>query len=228
VFKSIRVIAFDLDDTLWPCMPTIKRAEQATYDWLQQNYPRITQQYPPRALFEFRQQFMQRDEKYRIDLSLMRREMLAELALQADYDAEAVSTQGFELFLQLRHDVHFYEDVFPLLDALRSRYRLGSISNGNASAGRTALKDYFAGWINAADVMVRKPGRELFQAFCDRLEVAPQHCLYIGDDPALDVIGARNAGLQTIWINREQQVWPEALGPPPLEICTLTQLPDLL
>ncbi len=209
-------------------MPTIERAEQATYAWLQQHYPRITEQYSPQALFEYRKQFMQQDERFHIDLSLMRREMLAALARQFDYDADTLSQRGFELFLRLRHDVTFYDDVFPLLDRLKGRYRLGSISNGNANAGRTALKAYFDGWVNAADVMVRKPGAAIFQRFCQRLETAPAQCLYIGDDPELDVIGAQDAGMQSIWINREQSTWPDHLGDQPVQIQTLTDLPDLL
>ena len=70
--------------------------------------------------------------------------------------------QGFELFYRLRHDVRFYDDVFPVLDRLKGRYRLGSISNGNASAGLTALNDYFDYFINAADVMARKPDSKNF------------------------------------------------------------------
>jgi putative hydrolase of the HAD superfamily len=228
LFQNISVIAFDLDDTLWPCMPTIERAEKATYQWLQQHYPRITERYSEQALLEFRKAFMKIDEKYQIDLSLMRRDMLAALAREFDYDAAQISQQGFELFIRLRHDVAFYDDVFPVLDQLKGRYRMGSISNGNASAGQTALKHYFDDYINAADVMVRKPGRELFHAFCERLEIEPQQCLYLGDDPEYDVIGARNAGLQSLWVNRDKQTWPQARMPAPIQISSLYELPDLL
>ena len=228
LFTHITVIAFDLDDTLWPCMPTIQRAEKATYQWLQQNYPRITEKYSEQALFEFRKAFMQRDERYQIDLSLMRRELLAALATEFDYDASRLSQQGFELFHHLRHDVSFYDDVFPLLDQLKHRYRLGSISNGNANAGLTALKDYFDGYINAADIMVRKPGREIFHAFCDRLNTSPEQCLYVGDDPEFDVVGASDAGMQTVWLNRHQQNWPQQLPPAQMEVSNLRELTELL
>ena len=32
MFADIKVISFDLDDTLWPCRPVIQRAEQRLYD----------------------------------------------------------------------------------------------------------------------------------------------------------------------------------------------------
>ena len=209
-------------------MPTIYRAEKATYDWLLQNYPRITDSYSEQDLCEFRKSFMHSDEKYRIDLSLMRKDMLAQLATEFNYPVETMSQQGFELFYRLRHDVSFYDDVFPVLDKLKGRYRLGSISNGNASAGLTALNEYFDYFINAADIMVRKPGREIFQAFCNYLKVEPEQCLYVGDDPVYDVVGATEAGMPTIWLNRESVTWPQELKPAQAEISNLQQLPELL
>lgn len=209
-------------------MPTIHRAEKATYQWLRQNYSRVTNYYSEKDLQALRKEFMNKHESYQIDLSLMRRDMLAQLAIQFDYPVDSMVEQGFELFYRLRHDVSFYEDVFPVIQKLRGQYRLGSISNGNASAGLTALDDYFDFYINAADVMARKPSRIIYQAFCDSLEVQPEHCLYVGDDPVYDVVGARDAGMQTIWVNRENSRWPDELQPAQAEINNLYQLLELV
>lgn len=228
LFKHMKVISFDLDDTLWPCMPTIHRAEKSTYDWLQTHYPRITEHYSEKKLFQFRREFMHSTEDYKIDLSLMRRDMLAHLAKEFDYEPETMAQQGFELFYRLRHDVEFYDDVFPVLDQLKGNYKLGSISNGNASAGLTALNDYFDYFINAADVMVRKPGRKIFDTFCENLKIGPEQCLYVGDDPEYDVVGARAAGMQTVWVNRDGLKWPDEFEPAQAEISNLHQLLDIL
>ncbi len=226
--EPITVIAFDLDDTLWPCMPTIHRAEEATYTWLQHNYPRVTDYHDRQSLFEFRRDVMRSHERYQIDLSLMRRVMLERLAIDFAYDPGPMIEEGFELFYRLRHDVEFYDDVFPVLDQLKGRFKLGSISNGNASAGLTPLKDYFDGFINAADVMARKPDPRIFEAFCQKLDVEPGQCLYLGDDPHFDVEGARQSGLRAIWVNREAAIWPGELAPAESEINTLHQLLDLV
>jgi putative hydrolase of the HAD superfamily len=228
MFESVTVIAFDLDDTLWPCMPTIDRAERETYRWLQRRYPKITEQYDEEGLFEFRKAFMNSADHYRIDLSLMRRDMLAALAREFDYNVDAVAEEGFELFYRLRHDVEFYDDVFPVLDRLKPYYQLGSISNGNASAGLTELNGYLDFFINAADVMARKPDRKIFSAFCQALEIEPHECLYVGDDPEYDVVGARDAGMHTVWVNRESDDWPDHLEPAQAEISNLRQLVGLL
>lgn len=228
LFKNITAIVFDLDDTLWPCMPTINRAELASYQWLQQSYPRISDHYTEKGIFEYRKTFMNSHPQYRVDLSLMRKEMLAQLAREFDYEESPMVEQGFELFYRLRHDVTFYEDVFPILDQLRPHYRMGSISNGNASAGLTELNDYFSFYINAADVMASKPDLKIFQAFCEGMGVNPEQCLYIGDDPVYDIQGAQNAGMQTMWINRDNMQWPQSITQADAEITDLHQLLELL
>jgi len=37
--------------------------------------------------------------------------------------------------------------------------------------------------------------------------------LHVGDDPKLDVWGGLNAGMQTVWVNRERKDWPHAYQP---------------
>ena len=210
-------------------MPTINRAEDATYKWLQQSYPRVTESLDERGLLEYRKAFMRSDEIYRIDLSLMRRDMLAQLARDFDYDVDPMVEEGFNLFYRLRHDVSFYDDVFPVLDQLKAQYRLGSISNGNASAGLTPLNEYFDFFVNASDVMARKPDKKIFRHFCEQLGVPPEQCLYVGDDPVYDVVGAREAGMQTVWVNRDSMMtWPDELAPAEAEISDLYQLLGLV
>ncbi len=226
--NTVSVIAFDLDDTLWPCMPTIYRAEKAIYDWLGENYPRITEAHNELDIQNIRKAFMNSKEQYHIDLSLMRRDMFKKLALDFGYDIEPMVEEGFQLFYRLRHEVDFYDDVFPVLQALKGQYRMGSISNGNADAGLTPLNDYFEFAINAADVMKRKPDRKIFDTFCEAMQVDAGHCLYVGDDPEYDIVGAREAGMPSIWLNRESKPWPQHLPPAQAEIDNLHQLLELL
>ena len=107
VLNKIRLVAFDLDDTLWPCMPVIESAEAALYDWLQQYYPRITDHHSPADLVELRKEFARRDRIFTIDLSLMRREFLRYLADRHDYHGPTVSAEAFDVFFHARQQVEF-------------------------------------------------------------------------------------------------------------------------
>lgn len=204
------------------------RAEQVTYEWLQLAYPRITEHYAADDLVKLRKDLMAERREFAVDLSLMRRQMLRVLADEHGYPQQALVEEGFELFYRLRHDVEFYPDVFTVLDRLKPGFRMGSISNGNASAGLTPLADYFEVYLNAADVMARKPDRKIFQEFCRRMEVSPEQCVYVGDDPHNDVAGARDAGLRTVWVNRENRQWDHDLASADAEVGDLHQLLKLL
>ena len=52
--NGIRTITLDLDDTLWAIHPVIRRAETRLYQWLGENYPRITQMFEPADIWEVR------------------------------------------------------------------------------------------------------------------------------------------------------------------------------
>lgn len=77
--------------------------------------------------------------------------------------------------------------------------RLGVVSN---SEGRLAhlfrqvgLHGSFRVVVDSALEGVRKPDPAIFHRACERLGVAPERSLYVGDLPAVDVDGARGAGL---------------------------------
>ena len=45
-----------------------------------------------------------------------------------------------------------------------------------------------------------KPDKHPFIRICGLLKVAPASCLYVGDNPAVDVAGAEQIGMKTILI----------------------------
>lgn len=47
---------------------------------------------------------------------------------------------------------------------------------------------------------IKKPQAEIFIRALERLYVRPKESVYVGDHLENDVIGARNAGLNAIWI----------------------------
>jgi putative hydrolase of the HAD superfamily len=48
--------------------------------------------------------------------------------------------------------------------------------------------------------------------------------LHIGDDPLADVVGATQAGMQSVWLNREGRAWPSQFVPP---LWTVTSLAEI-
>jgi len=87
-----------------------------------------------------------------------------------------------------------------VLDALRARgYRVAAISNSDGRApdllARLGLAEHFELVIDSHLVGVEKPDKRIFHLACERLELAPARCAYVGDVLAFDAEGARCAGL---------------------------------
>jgi len=228
VLNQINVIAFDLDDTLWPCMPTIRRAEERLYQWLERHYPRVTERFDRERLVDCRREFSARDARYAIDLTGMRLDFLQYIGAMLDYDGERLARDGFEVFFEARQQVEFYDDVLPSLQRLRRHYRLGAISNGNASVEHVGLGDFFEHAVSAAEVMAAKPDPTIFRHLARRFRVSPGEILYVGDHPDYDVAGSLDAGYHAVWINRDDQPWPGHLPPPSHQVSNLQQLEALL
>jgi putative hydrolase of the HAD superfamily len=135
----------------------------------------------------------------------------------------------WEIYFAARNRVELYPDSLPALERITARWPLASLTNGNADLQRIGIHAHFAHHVCARDSGVAKPDPRIFLAAAERLGVAPEQILHVGDDPAMDMAGARDAGLRTAWINREGLPWPAELGQPPeLDLRDMTALADWL
>ena len=224
---KIKAISFDLDDTLWPILPTIVRAEKALHDWLVDNAPMTAALFStPAALHDIRSHMMRRRPELKNDMSAMRRESIR-LALYRAGENPLLAEAAFEAFFAARQVVTLFDDVLPALELLSARFPLVSLSNGNADLGRVGLSRYFRAAISAREFGVGKPDVRIFHAAASAVNQAPEHVLHVGDDAMLDALGAMHAGMQAAWVNRTEQFWPHALQPH-LTLNSLTELCDLL
>jgi len=204
---KVRAITLDLDDTLWPIWPTIARAESALQDWLRGPAPGAAALLAdPVARQELRDQAQRLHPVCSHQLSAVRRELIR-LALARCGEDTALAEPAFDVFYDARLDVQLFDDARPALEHLAQRYPLVAVSNGNADVARIGLGEFFQASISAERLGVGKPDARIFQAGAQAAGVAPEQVLHIGDDAALDVLGALACGMQAVWINREGQPW---------------------
>jgi putative hydrolase of the HAD superfamily len=225
--RPIRLITIDLDDTVWPCAPVIREAEDALYAWLCARAPRLTAVHDHLSLREHRRVLMERHPEIAHDVTAVRLQSLRALLLEFDY-APALAGDAMAVFQQQRNRVQPYADTAAALARLRARCRLVSITNGNAEVQSTPLRDAFDRSVTAAEAGAAKPDPAMFRLAMDWAGAAPEETLHIGDDPHRDVEAARRAGLRSIWVNRYRAQWPPDLAPPELEVGDLAQLADWL
>ena len=142
MFETINVLSFDLDDTLWPCSPTILNAEKILYQWMSDHVPDITQRYDILQLRERRSALLSARPELSHDLTALRLLSFEHLAKEFDLSSDW-AVPAFEIFLEARQDVNLFDDVKPALDKLSKTYRLASITNGNADTVKTGVDHWF-------------------------------------------------------------------------------------
>ncbi len=224
----ILALTLDLDDTLWPVLPALERADQAVDAWLQQHHPEVARAWPIEAMRELRA----RVAAERLDLAhdfTTQRQLTLEHVFASCGIAEAPVAALWEIYFAERNSVELYPDSLPALQRITARWPLASLTNGNADLQRIGIHAHFTHHICARDSGVAKPDPRIFRAAAALLGVAPGQILHVGDDPLMDVVGAREAGLRTAWINRDGQPWPAGLGAAPeLDLPDLAALADWL
>jgi FMN hydrolase / 5-amino-6-(5-phospho-D-ribitylamino)uracil phosphatase len=209
----IKAISLDLDDTLWPVLPTIERAEKVLHEWLAEHAPMAAALFSsPQALREIRDYMKANKPELKHDLSAVRRESIR-LALYRAGENPLLAEQAFDVFFAERQRVTLFDDARPALEFLAARFPLVSVSNGNADLERIGLGEFFRASICAREFGVGKPDPRIFHAAAGALDVAVEDVLHIGDDTTLDMLGALNAGMQAAWINRTEALWPHELEP---------------
>lgn len=100
-----------------------------------------------------------------------------------------------------------FPDVEPTLDSLRrSGCRLGVISNAQRRLKDTlrelGLAGYFEEVITSEEAGSEKPDRGIFATALERMGVPPERCVHTGDLLEVDVKGAREAGITSVWLDR--------------------------
>jgi putative hydrolase of the HAD superfamily len=224
---AIDALIFDLDNTLWDVGPVIHRAEHALVAFLARSYPRIVARHSLESMRELRARLMIEHPEMQHDFTWLRLEAMRRLAQESGYP-EAMAQEAFEVFYRARNDVVLYDDVVPVLDQLRTRWRLFAISNGNADLRAIGLAKFFERSLSAREAGMSKPDPRIFHRLLADAQLDAARVLHVGDDPEADVDGARGAGLRPVWLNRAGAPWPAMSDAPELSIRSLVELHTVL
>ena len=225
--KIVKAITLDLDDTLWPVWPAIERAEKALGNWLSQHAPGSAELFASRsARDDIRSHVVRTRPELSHNMSELRREAIRTALYRANENL-LLADAAFEVFYAERNRVDLFDDAIFALKFLSVRFPIVALSNGNADIERIGIKAYFRANVSAQAFGVAKPDVRIFHAAAGAVDVAAADVLHIGDDAGLDVLGALNAGMQTVWLNRDDDPWTHAENPH-MTVTSLTQLCDYI
>lgn len=207
---AIKLITFDLDNTLWDNNPVLIRAEQACYDYLQKYAPQLTAQYSLNDLAQLRLAMMTDSPQLAAQVSRVRKLAMQKALHAINHDAEKIPLlveQAFAHFHDERNKIDLFPHTLPLLHALRTQYALATITNGNSDLKKVGIADYFAFSLSAEIVGAKKPRPNIFHAALHKANIAPHEMIHIGDHHDDDIFGAQQLGIHTIWFNPQKLRW---------------------
>ena len=223
----VRAITLDLDDTLWPFAPIGERIENRLHEWFVAHSPRTAERFPITEMRALRERVFAEFPQHTHDLGLLRR-LTIERALHESGDDPNLASAAYAIFFRERNRVDFYPDAMDALRRIATRVPVAALTNGNADLAQIGVAPLFRFQLSAREYGAPKPDAGLFHLACERLGIAPDAVLHVGDHPHTDVAGAANAGLRTCWIDRGDHAWPDGLPAADVRVATLTELADLL
>lgn len=161
--------------------------------------------------------------------------------LSADVDAEpSLLVELGEITADVvdETDVSFRSGAREALRYADDRYEVGLITNGGEKTQTAKLETL--GISDAFDVTVfcdpsagvdPKPAQDPFEMALSELSASAETTVYVGDSHSSDVVGAHEAGFQSVWVppNRPHDEHPSDPDPAPTyRLESMTELPTVV
>ena len=226
----IKLISFDLDDTLWDGQQAIIAAQQAMHDWITCYHPTVAENASSGRYLILRAEVASDHSSRDYDLTFIRKEVLRRLFAENAYsnsEAHTYSEKAFNVFFEKRNQVRYFDDALVTLKYLKSKYQIAALTNGNADMIATGLSPMIDYFYSAESVGAAKPDTKMFHALLNDAKIKPQECIHVGDHPQHDIFAAESLGIKTIWFNSKKKKWSEKFRPG-REINKLVLLPQAI
>lgn len=222
------ILLIDLDDTILD----FKKAEAVAIEKTIASFgleptPEVLHRY--HLINKMHWEMMERKEIVREQVLVGRFEVLfREMGVDVDPTLCARTYEG-----NLSQGHYFLPGAEDALEQLSKEYRLFLVSNGTArvQAGRlesAGISCYFENIFISETIGINKPDKGYFdRCFAQIPDFAPESALIVGDSLSSDILGGKNAGIATCWVNPEGKKFPIDLTPD-YQIESLSQLSRLL
>ncbi len=139
-----------------------------------------------------------------------------------------------QLYIEKLSEGNFLlEGALELCQYLYEKYRLVIITNGinevqKSRLARSDIKAYIEWMTISGEAGFSKPDPRIFEYTLEKIGyVKPHKCLMVGDSLTSDIQGGINFGVDTCWVNLDNNV-NNTLLKPTYEINHLSQLKDIL
>jgi 2-haloacid dehalogenase len=131
--------------------------------------------------------------------------------------------------VELLHHLPLKEGITEALSDLYDQdYRIAALTNASQEIiqnrmASTGLISYFEEVLSAEQVKKYKPAKAVYVWAAERLDLAPNDILFVSSH-SWDIAGAANAGMQTVFLEHDKQVFYSLFPKPDLRIKNVEQL----
>ena len=225
-------IFFDLDRTLWD----FDAAAEVAFERIYEKYDLKSLGIP--SAHEFHEVYHPLNEQlwvlYRADQitkdDLNRTRFLKPLEYYGIHDVELADHLSEDYVYWSPRIVRLIPGTMELLDYLKPKYHLHLITNGFQEVQHTklsgsGLEPYFETLTVSEEVGVKKPNPEIFHYALRKANATAEESIVIGDEMAVDIDGARAAGIDQIFFNPSGK---EEEGERTFEVRSLLEIKKIL
>lgn len=204
--EKIKVISFDADGTLWDFIKVMKHSLKYVLEALHEIDPESASLLDIDKMIRIRNKVANDLRGIIINLEEIRLRAFRETLQVIKRPNDELAKYLNEVYLKHRfEDIELYKDVLPTLNSLKKKYTLGILSNGNSYPELCGLDDMFQFTVFSQDYGMEKPDSLIFEVALKEANCTKQQIIHIGDSLESDIAGANNAGIQCVWLNREEK-----------------------
>lgn len=224
--KKYKHLFFDLDRTLWDFEKSAKESFKELYNKYH------LKSFGMKSADEFHMKFskhnntlwsLYRDGKIEKEVLIWKRffETFREYGV---YDEALSKTIGNDYLYISPRKVNLYPNAIETLKYLAPQYQLHIITNGFLEVQKVKVKTsniehYFKNLITSEITGVKKPNPGIFNFALEKAGATSDESLMIGDDYEVDIVGARDLGIDQVLFDPDGQY--------PMEPCTY-KISDLI
>ena len=150
-------------------------------------------------------------------------------------DKEKAKILAREFRLLSRQKLRLFPHIIEILQGLKERGAgVYLVSNAQACFTKDELDELgitslFDGILISSDAGVKKPDPAIFDIAFKKFNLNKNECFYVGNDLHDDVLGAKGAGLKTVYIETEQSgKYPDLEVSPDYVVATHNEMMELL
>lgn len=232
----IRAVVFDFGQTLVDSAGGFRIAEKQLQACLMAELPGMA----PAAFLEH---YRQRRSEFQRQSDFSRKALCRAVLEHYRREVDPAAIEGWETdyWETVRGNTREFPEARDVLWKLKTSFSLGLVTNtqGQGKAGTHRLRDFpdliacLQAVVVAGEAGVpEKPDPRPFRMCLDQLGCSPREAVYVGDDLRIDLYGAREAGMNAVWLQHRstRRNWPAAGNEFPVigSLDELLQIPWLL